>query len=118
MKPYVRWIATVGLTTLALVTATSLTRASHHLWNPEVAQAARVTASLLKDSSLRPNFFHRHRQPRSGAPLSLPLSHADLASYTLNQRFSMRPSSSSSEPSEPPLHRNLEPALNSVKIAN
>jgi hypothetical protein len=59
------WLATVGLTTLVLVTVGSLSKASQQMWNPEVAHAARVTANLLKDTSLRPTFFHRGKSLRS-----------------------------------------------------
>lgn len=90
MKLKTRWLATVGLTTLVLVAAGSLSRASQQMWNPEVAHAARVTASLLKGHSIRPMFLRRSSRlaSRTIAPLSLPLTHTELASYTLNQSFS------------------------------
>lgn len=90
MKLKTRWLATVGLTTLVLVAAGSLSKASQQMWNPEVAHAARVTASLLKGHAIRPIFLHRgnHLGSRTVAPLSLPLTHTELASYTLNQSFS------------------------------
>jgi hypothetical protein len=90
MKLKTRWLVTVGLTTLVLVAASSLSRASQQIWKPEVAHAARVTASLLKSHSIRPIFLHRGSPSasRSIAPLPLPLRHTELASYTLNQPFS------------------------------
>jgi hypothetical protein len=90
MKLKTRWLATVGLTTLVLVAASSLSRASQQMWKPEVAHAARVTASLLKGHSIRPIFLHRGSPAasRSIAPLPLPLTHTELASYTLNKPFS------------------------------
>lgn len=89
MKLKTRWLATVSLTTLVLVAAGSLSRASQQMWNPEVAHAARVTASLLKGKSIRPMFLHRksYLSSRSIAPLPLPLTQTELASYTLNQPF-------------------------------
>ncbi len=90
MKLKARWLATVGLTTLVLVAAGSLSKASQQIWNPEVAHAAKVTASLLKGKAIRPMFLHRssHLTSRSIAALPLPLTHTELASYTLNQSFS------------------------------
>ncbi len=91
MKLKTRWLATVSLTTLVLVAAGSLSRASQQMWNPEVAHAAKVTASLLKGKSIRPMFLHRrsYLSSKSIAPLPLPLTHTELASYTLNQPFSL-----------------------------
>lgn len=89
MKLKTRWLATVGLTTLVLVAASSLSRASQQIWKPEVAHAAKVTVSLLKGHAIRPIFLHRGSPvaSRSIAPLPLPLRHTELASYTLNQPF-------------------------------
>lgn len=74
MKLKTRWLATVSLTTLVLVAAGSLSKTSQQLWSPEVAHAARVTASLLKGSSIRPVFLQRGSHLPARSIASFPLA--------------------------------------------
>lgn len=83
MKLKTRWLATVSLTTLVLVAAGSLPRASQQIWNPEVAHAAKVTASLLKGKSIRPMFLYRNSSAKPIASLPLPLAHTDVSTTNI-----------------------------------
>jgi hypothetical protein len=91
MKLKARGLATITLTTLVLVAAGSLAKASQQMWNPDVAYAARVTASLLKRSSIRPILLPRssHTPDRPIASVSLTMTKAKLATYTLKPSFSI-----------------------------
>lgn len=48
------WLTAIGVSSFTLLTSIGLSQAVSHLWKPEVAQAARVTAHLFKSKSLNP----------------------------------------------------------------
>lgn len=68
------WLTAIGVSSVTFLTTISLSQAASHLWKPEVAHAAKVTAHLFKTPSLNPIALARrsrvvqtHTQPASGA---------------------------------------------------
>lgn len=86
------WFTAFGVSALALMSASQICSATAQLWNPNVAQAAKLTAHLLKDKSIHPYLFARNSTARQikAQPLSDKLGHADdILNYTLTQRLSL-----------------------------
>lgn len=85
------WFTAIGVSSVTLLTTISLSQAASHLWKPEVAHAAKVTAHLFKTPSLNPitlarrsRVVHTPNHPGSGATTEImPLSaHAVATSLT------------------------------------
>lgn len=84
-------LTTVGISTLTLA-AVPICGAALQLWNPQVAEAAKVTANLLKGKSLYPIFLSRseHSAPKARTPIAVKFAHSgELLNYGLNQRLSL-----------------------------
>uniref|UniRef100_A0A832M5I6 Uncharacterized protein n=1 Tax=Oscillatoriales cyanobacterium SpSt-402 TaxID=2282168 RepID=A0A832M5I6_9CYAN len=86
------WLTTVSLSTLTLLAAVSLGESVIQLWTPEVAQAAKVTAHLIKRKSINPVLLTRrdYSQLRPARSMAITVvSSEDLLNYTLTQRLSL-----------------------------
>jgi hypothetical protein len=91
MRPKAIWFTTLSISTLALVAAVSLSRTAANLWNPEVAQAAKVTAHLVKSKSLNPiALARRNRAASSLVQPNLPQANSEqLIRYAAAQPLSL-----------------------------
>lgn len=91
MRPKAIWLTTLSISTLALVAAVPLSRTAASLWNPEVAQAAKVTAHLVKSKSLNPiALARRNRATSSLVQPNLPQANSEqLIRYAAAQPLSL-----------------------------
>ncbi|WP_171572623.1 hypothetical protein [Leptolyngbya sp. Cla-17] len=62
MKSQAVWFCVVGLTSFAAISSGWMHSTAQQLWNPEIAQAAKITRTLLKNKS---RLFPRNMRPVS-----------------------------------------------------
>jgi hypothetical protein len=65
MKLQTAWFFAASLTSFTAISTGVVQNTAQQLWNPEIAQAAKITTTLLKN---KPGLLSRNLRPASGLP--------------------------------------------------